>query len=293
MLSPPIPGQDHLHPSNRPTYATRATQGESMGCGASVPMEQGAPVDPKQQNQATPVYQMLQQQADAGVNLVQVFQQRISHRKWSIRDPSEWTQLDVEAWFESWQVRPNLDVVKQLNGARLLAMREPKDVSVITTDADAQTVLLKRLRELRKISRHIKRQQQQLQQMLAQGLKDLRMSNANARAAAAAKRDTSTSGNGELVATESMPPKAPTGAGPKPEASGTGGGSSGTGQGAAHSAAAGGQHLDASSLAVAGRMSWWTEAAPSRRGRPQVRATEARRRATRTRTVRGRTGWRT
>lgn len=110
----------------------------------------------------------------------------------------------------------------------------------------------RRLRELRKISRHIKRQQQQLQQMLAQGLKDLRMSNANARAAAAAKRDTSTSGNGELVATESMPPKAPTGAGPKPEASGTGGGSSGTGQGAAHSAAAGGQHLDASSLAVAG-----------------------------------------
>lgn len=72
---------------------------------------------PQQQNQATPVYQMLQQQADAGVNLVQVFQQRISHRKWSIRDPSEWTQLDVEAWFESWQVRPNLDVVKVRHNA--------------------------------------------------------------------------------------------------------------------------------------------------------------------------------
>jgi len=163
---------------------------------------------------------------------------------------SEWAGLRVGVHAPD-PLRPSA-APQQLNGARLLAMREPKDVSVITTDADAQTVLLKRLRELRKISRHIKRQQQQLQQMLAQGLKDLRMSNANARAAAAAKRDTSTSGNGELVATESMPPKAPTGAGPKPEASGTGGGSSGTGQGAAHSAAAGGQHLDASSLAVAG-----------------------------------------
>ena len=74
-----------------------------------------------------------------------------------------------------------------MNGRKLLAFRTHEDVEQLSRDPVLQTLLLKRIHDLRKVSRHIKRQQRQLQQMLTQGLNDLRLSNQNARAAAAAK----------------------------------------------------------------------------------------------------------
>lgn len=48
MLSPPVAGQDNIH-ATRPneTVPRRQPLGASMGCGASMPVDQGAPAQNK------------------------------------------------------------------------------------------------------------------------------------------------------------------------------------------------------------------------------------------------------
>ena len=138
------------------------------------------------------------------------------YRKWAIRDPSDWTSTDISAWLGTWQAREiDTTTVGSLTGARMLQFRTMEDLHLISRDVTVRSLLLKRLHELRKVSRRIKRQQQQLQAMLTQELNDLRLANANARAKAVAEkakkeeeertRAAAGSEGGEGITTEAAP----------------------------------------------------------------------------------------